>query len=538
MMSMRKPPKILIIDDDPSIWKMFERFLTGNGYEVSTSKGGQEGLSLLRSEFFNLIILDICLPGIDGLSLLSKIKHFSPDTEVIMITCSSNTETAIQSFQLGACDYLMKPIELNLLLQIVKKALEKQNLEFERKQLTAQLNFKNMQLEKQRDLLEGKLIEDDQKIFRLVKQEFLTKKLLEKVIESLPLGALVIDKEGKVLMCNKVQEKFSGLSRESLLGINLFQENLPEELMPWQKMEIDFLSNKFHEVKVVDQRLEKDRILSITLFPLVDEEGEPTSFIFLCTDITKERRIEEHTIQSEKMAAIGQLVTTLVHQIRNPLGIIGSSVQCCMEKGEDQDGFKKHFEIIYRNVLNTDKIISYLLEFAKPKILEFKKCNTNQILIEVYRLIKVDFSKSRIRFLRHFDRYLPKINCDKELLKQVFLNLFMNAKQAMLQGGTISIRTKYNSSNQMAEIIIKDTGIGIPKTNMGNIFTPYFTTKRKGTGLGLPIVHRIIMDHHGQVFCESEEGKGTQITILLPIQSNNLEIQYPGRENEQNSYRG
>ena len=535
---MKKPPKILVIDDDPSVCQIFGRFLTTNGYEVLTSDSGQEGFSLLRSKFFNLILLDIHLPGINGLSVLPKIKSFSSDTEVIMITGHWDTETAVQSFQLGACNYLTKPVELNLLLQTIKKALEKQTLEFENKHLIAQLDYKNLLLEKQTELLEGKLIEEDQKILRLVKQELLARRLLEKVIESLPLGALVIDKEGKVLMCNKAQEKFSGLSRDSLLGINLFQEHLPEELIPWQKMEIDFLSNKSHEVKVVDQRLEKDRILSITLFPLVDEEGEPTSFIFLCTDITKEKRIEEHTIQSEKMAAIGQLVTTLAHQIRNPLGIIGSSVQCCMEKVEEQNGLKKHFEIIYRNVQTTNKIISYLLDFAKPKTLESKENNINQILIEVYRLIKVDFSKNRIRFLRHFYRYLPKIHCDKELLKQVFFNLLMNAKQAMLEGGTISISTRYNSSNQMIEIIIKDTGIGIPQKNMGNIFNPYFSTKVKGTGLGLSIVHRIIMDHHGLVFCQSEEGKGTKMTIFLPIQSNNLEIQYPGRENEQNTYRG
>ncbi len=533
---MKKPPKILIVDNDPSICQLFERFLTANGYEVLTSNSGRESLSLLKTEFANLILLDMQLPDINGLEILPKIKGLCLDTEVIMITGHWNTETAVQSFKLGACGYLTKPIALDLLLEAVKKALEKQTLEFEKKHLTAQLNYKNLLLEKQTKLLEGKLVEEDQKILRLAKQELLTRRLLEKMIESLPLGALVIDKEGKVLMCNKVQEKFSGLSRDSLLGINLFQEHLPEELIPWQIMEIDFLRNKSHEVKVVDQRLEKDRILSITLFPLIDEEGEPTSFIFLCTDITKEKRIEEHTIQSEKMAAIGQLVTTLVHQIRNPLGIIGSSVQCCMEKVEDQDGFKKHFEIIYRNVLNTNKIITYLLEFAKPKALEFKECNINQILIEVYRLIKVDFSKSRIRFLRHFDRYLPKIHCDKELLKQVFFNLFMNAKQAMLEGGTISISTRYNSSDQLIEIIIKDTGIGISQKNMGNIFNPYFTTKKTGTGLGLPIVHRIITDHHGQVLCESEEGKGTKIAIFLPTQSNNLEIQYPGRENEQNTH--
>ena len=524
---MKKPPKILIIDDDPSICKIFERFLSTHNYEVLTLNDGQEGLSLLRSEFFNLIILNIRLPGIDGLSLLSKIKHFSPDTEVIMITGHSNTETAIQSFQLGACDYLTKPIELNLLLQIVKKALEKQNLEFERKQLIAQLNFKNVQLEKQRDLLEGKLIEEDRRILRLVKEELLTRRLLEKVIGSLPLGAIVIDKEGRLLMCNKVQEIFSGLSRDSLLGINLLRDPLPKDLEPWQEMAKDFLSNKSHEVKVVDQRLEKNRVLSITLFPLIDEEGSPTSFIFLCADITQGKRIEEQTIQSEKMIAIGQLVTTLVHQIRNPLAIIGSAIQCCMEKAEDNNGLKKHFEIIYRNVQSTNRIISYLLNFAKPKIIEFKENNINQILIEVHRLIKIDLSKNRVRVLRHFDRYLPKIPCDKELLKQGFFNLFMNSKQAMSKGGVISITTRYNSLEEKIEIIIKDNGSGIPKKHLPNIFNPYFTTKAKGTGLGLPIVHRIITDHHGQIFSESEEGIGTKMTILLPIPSKHLGSQAP-----------
>jgi len=538
MALIKKPPKLLIIDDDPSLCRIFKRFLTTNGCEVFTSGDSQEGLFLSRSEFFNVIILDIALPGIDGLALLSKIKSFSPDTEVIMITGYWNIEAAVQSFKFGAHDYLTKPIEIDLLFQVVKKALEKQALGFDKRHLTSEIQFKNIILEKQKEMLEGKVIENDQRIFRLIKQGLFTKKLLEIMIESLPLGAMVIDKEGRVLICNKVQEMFSGLSRDSLLGKNLFQDTLPVDLKPWQEMAKDFLSSRFYEIKVVDQRPEKDKILSITLSSLVDEKRNSTSFIFLTADITNEKRREEQIIQSEKMTAIGQLATSLAHQIRNPLAIIGSATQYCMEKRGEENGLKRYFKIIYRNVQNANKIISELLDFAKPKLLELKQNDINQILIELYRLIKVDFLKNGIRILRRFDRYLPKVLCDNESLKQVFFNLFMNSKQAMPKGGIISIITKYNSRNQTVEIIIKDTGKGIGKKYMPNIFNPYFTTKEKGTGLGLSIVHRIITDHHGKILSESKEGKGTKMTIILPIQSRNLGSQNHRRENEQDSCRG
>jgi PAS domain S-box-containing protein len=349
---------------------------------------------------------------------------------------------------------------------------------------------------------------------------------------------MVIDKEGRVLMCNKVQEIFSGISRDSLLGKNLFQDPLPIDLKPWQEMAKDFLSSKSYELKVVDQRPEKNRILSITRSSLMDEKGSPTSFVFLSADITNEKRTEKQIVQSEKIMALGQLAANLAHQIRNPLAIIGSATQYCMEKREEENGLKRYFKIIYRNVQNANKIISELLDFAKPKLLEFKQNDVNQILIELYRLIKVDFLKNRIRILRRFDRYLPKVLCDNESLKQVFFNLFMNSKQAMPKGGIISIITKYNSRNQTVEIIIKDTGKGIGKKYMPNIFNPYFTTKEKGTGLGLSIVHRIITDHHGKILPESKEGKGTKMTIILPIQSRNLGSQNHRRENEQDSCRG
>lgn len=520
--SVKKPAKILIIDDDASVCEIFKRFLISEGYEVSTSNDGQEGLLLSRSQFFHVVLLDICLPGTDGLVLLPKIIDFSPATEVVMITGNWTIETSIRAFELGAYDYLMKPIDSNHLFQVVQKAVQKQTLEFEKRNLIAEIEFKNALLEEQKRLLEEKLIGDDQRIYQLVKEDIEIKKLLEEMIESLPLGVMVVDKEGQILMCNKVQEIFSGLSKDLLLGKNLFQDPLPKDLESWQKMEKNFLNSGTYEIKVFDQRPEKDVVLAITLSSLVDETGSSKGFIFLSANITNEKKIEKQIIQTEKMTAIGQLVTSLAHQIRNPLAIIMSATQHCLEKAGNENGLKKYYEIIYRNTLNANKTISDLLGFAKPKLLELRKHDINRLLEEICRLIRIDFSKNRIKVLRRSNRDLPKILCDKESLKQVFFNLLMNSKQAMPGGGCISLTTSYNPGDQVVCIIIEDTGNGIPKEHLPRIFDPYFTTKAKGTGLGLSIVHRIISDHRGSILPESKEGEGTKMTITLPIDSTNL----------------
>jgi len=270
---------------------------------------------------------------------------------------------------------------------------------------------------------------------------------------------------------------------------------------------------------VFDQRPEQNRVLSITISSMIEETGISGSFILLSADITNEKKIEEQVIQTEKMTAIGQLVTTLAHQIRNPLAIIMSATQHCLEKAENENGLRKYYEIIYRNSLDANKTISDLLDFAKPKLLELKKHSINQILEEICRLIRIDFSKNRIKILRRFDRDLPKVLCDKESLKQAFLNLFMNSKQAMPGGGCISLTTSYNPVDRVVRIIIEDTGNGIPKEHLTRIFDPYFSTKEKGTGIGLSIVHRIISDHHGRILPESKEGEGTKMIITLPIDS-------------------
>jgi two-component system sensor histidine kinase AtoS len=306
------------------------------------------------------------------------------------------------------------------------------------------------------------------------------------------------------------------------LGKNLFQDPIPNELESLREIGKNFANSGTYEVQLLDQGSEKDRVLSVTLSSLVDENGNSKGFIFLSIDVTNQKKIEKQIIQIEKITAIGQLVTSLAHQIRNPLAIIMSATQHCLEKAGNGNGLKKYYEIIYRNTLNANKTISDLVGFAKPKLLELRKCDINRLLEEICRLIRIDLSKNRIKVLRRFDRDLPKILCDRESLKQAFFNLLMNSKQAMPGGGCISLTTSYNPGDGVIHIIIKDTGSGIAKEHLPRIFDPYFTTKEKGTGLGLSVVHRIISDHHGSIIPESKEGEGTKMTIILPIISTNL----------------
>lgn len=189
----------MIIDDDPTLVEGLKRFSNADSYRVLASGSEQEALFLWRSEFFNLIVLNLSLPNIDGLFLLSRIKKLSADSEVVTLSDHGDIEKAIQSFRSGAFDHLVKPVEPGMIERAIKGALEKQCREFERRNALAEIVSKNMVLEGQNNILDLKVVRSDQSILRMMKSRILTRKLFEKVIQSLPFGAILIDKEGCIL---------------------------------------------------------------------------------------------------------------------------------------------------------------------------------------------------------------------------------------------------------------------------------------------------------------------------------------------------
>jgi signal transduction histidine kinase len=238
------------------------------------------------------------------------------------------------------------------------------------------------------------------------------------------------------------------------------------------------------------------------------------------------RRLEAQLHQAEKMAVLGEMVAGVSHEIRNPLGIIGSTAELLIQKTEDGDPRKQLSKIIMEETTRLNSIVTDFLDFARPTTPHLSECRVDKVLERNLKFLEFELEKRGIEVELHFAENGRPVYADGDLLYRAFLNIFVNAMEALNEGGTIRVITRYKEPKEdTLEIIITDTGSGISKEMIGKIFDPFFTTRETGTGLGLPIVRNIIESHGGTIFIESPprqkpqeaENKGTAIIISLPV---------------------
>jgi len=231
------------------------------------------------------------------------------------------------------------------------------------------------------------------------------------------------------------------------------------------------------------------------------------------------REAQEKLIQQEKMAALGEMATSMAHEIRNPLVSIGGFARRLKDKPVSGEQVKKYSEIIFEEVSRLERILQEILAFARESRPAFVATDMNKVIDDVFTLYKDTLSSKNIRVRTAISRDIPLISADPQQLKQVFINLFANAEQAMDEtGGELYIESRI--SDQMPpELIIEisNTGPSIPHDIMANIFNPFFTTKSSGTGLGLAIVHRIIDSHKGKIHVKNRSGPDDGVTFMITL---------------------
>jgi signal transduction histidine kinase len=232
------------------------------------------------------------------------------------------------------------------------------------------------------------------------------------------------------------------------------------------------------------------------------------------------RRLEDKLNHAERLASLGEMVASVSHEIRNPLGIVRSTAEILDKRLKDQAPASKHLaEILITETTRLDDIVREFLDFARPQVPRFTKGLINDLIVKVEDFMQPEFDKNQISVANDLDSDLEPMNIDQNLLYRAFLNLFVNAVQAMPDGGTLSISTSMATEEKKKIIImIKDTGIGIAKEKQAMIFTPFYTDKNRGTGLGLAIAKNIIEEHNGSIAVESETGKGATFIIALALQ--------------------
>jgi two-component system, NtrC family, sensor histidine kinase HydH len=229
------------------------------------------------------------------------------------------------------------------------------------------------------------------------------------------------------------------------------------------------------------------------------------------------RRLEDKLNQAERLATLGEMVASVSHEIKNPLGIVHSTAEILNKRLKDQAPGSKHLaEIIITETSRLDDIVREFLDFARPQVPQLTEIQINDLIMKVEEFIQPELSNKQISLENNLAGELRPIHLDKSLFYRALLNLFVNAVQAMPDGGILSVSTALSATEKGKVVIkIRDTGIGIAEEKLSVIFTPFYTDKNRGTGLGLAIAKNIIEQHNGTITVESEVGKGSTFSIIL-----------------------
>jgi two-component system NtrC family sensor kinase len=274
----------------------------------------------------------------------------------------------------------------------------------------------------------------------------------------------------------------------------------------------------------------EERIIAWHNTTLRDEKGGIIGTLSSGEDITLRKQTEEELIRSEKLVSLGQLAASVAHEVNNPLAGIMVYIKLLLKRYKERkiqnENTKKQLLKIEKELERTTRIIRNLLDFARQSEPNIRPVNINKVLEAALLLVEHQINLENIKLVRKSEARLPLVLADFDKIQQVFVNIIMNAIQAMPDGGNLTISTSVAKGVRIGEslkdtvrIDIKDTGVGISKENMSKLFTPFFTTKEKGkgVGLGLPVVHGIIEQHKGKIKVASESNVGTTFTIYLEV---------------------
>ena len=515
---MTNKARILVVDDEPQIAEMISASLQVHGYSVAVAYDGEQGVKMTGLEKFDLAIMDIQMPGMDGITALGEIKKIDPEIEVIIATGHGTMGTAIQSMRKGAFDYLHKPFEIKELLAVVGKALEKRKFNDITKAIFSTI--------KPEELLRVTI----DSITRILKAEESLLVLPDKdgrlavaISEGLEDKARL---NSRLALCERIMGRLDGGDKAILLvdepakdntfmdlpGIGeikcalflpLMEENKPAGLININRVqEGDFFTeDDLHRAKIFGS-LVNLALRNSNLYRQLQET-------------------QLQLIQAEKMSALGQLAGGLAHEINNPLSGILGLTQLVLENTPPASQNHTDLKDIEKAVFRCKKIIVSLLSFARQEKTRMEPLNINEVIEETLTLCARQMELKSVRINRLFTQGLPMANGDFQQLMQVFLNLFTNARDAMPEGGELTVETRLLKDPAGRELLVttvSDTGTGIKPEILDSVFDPFFTTKPvgKGTGLGLSVCLGIINKHNGAIKAYSRPGGGSTFTISLP----------------------
>ncbi|MBU0965253.1 MAG: response regulator [Proteobacteria bacterium] len=498
---------VLIVDDEPMLRQTLEDILKKRGFAPVSAGTGRQALEELVRREFSVVLLDLRLDDMSGMAVLSRIRERWPDTQCILLTGHASQDSAIEAVNLGAYSYVMKPCDMEQLLLTIRRAAEKWQMA-------------------------GSLRRSEASYRRLH--------------DSMTDAFVVVDMEGRLLEWNKVFSSMLGYMDEELRQLS-YMDLTPVEWRDMEKrmVEEQIIPHGYSEVYEKQYRRKDGSILPVELrtYLLRESNGQPSGMWAIVRDISQRKkdegeksRLEEQLIQAQKLESIGRLAGGVAHDFNNLLTVILGYGELVMQDMHKEHPSYESLRLICQAGLRARDLTRQLLAFSRKQLLEMQVVDINMVVKGFEKLICRVIGEDIDLQLVLPAQPLP-VKADTSQLEQVLMNLAVNARDAMPEGGTLTIETSLVDLDEQyaaqkpgvipgryIQIAVSDTGCGMDHETAGLIFEPFFTTKAKdkGTGLGLATSYGIIKQHNGNIWAYSEPGRGTIFKIHLPLARESL----------------
>jgi len=508
----RSQIRILVIEDEDYARECISDFLELVGFSAIQARNGREGVELFGKHGPSVIITDIRMPEMDGFEILKFVQAYSSETPVIVISGTNSLDDVAQCLKLGAWDYIVKPVyDYSVLEMSVLRALEKKQLLEENRRY--------------REYLEEEVIKRS--------DELLSSAVRFKTLFNLAGDVLFIhDRDGKIIDCNEAAFQHTGYSRKRLLEMNMRDLILPADAGHFDHVmaRLPHKSSIMYELRSVH---ESGAVSVMELHAtMITTEATPIVFV-ICREVTERRRMEQEReeLQAQVAAAqrvelVGMLVSGIVHDFNNVLtALTGYASMLQADAAKVGGPVAAYADKITDIAAKGQGITARLMSFIRKKREELVPVDIHKVLTETEQLLRPNSSHIRINL--EFGAERAVVLGGESQMQSVFLNLGLNARDAMQNGGALTFRT-YNEERCVGSerkgcgfimVDVIDTGTGIEESVIGKIFEPLFTTKPHGvgTGIGLPSVLYCVKDMHGSIEVDSKVGVGTTFKISLPL---------------------
>lgn len=484
--------RILVVDDEKNIRDGSERVLIRLGHQVALATQGEEALALMARQPADVVLLDLKMPGMDGLEVLGQLRNLFPDTLVIIVTGFATIETAIEAMKTGAYDLMTKPFRPEQLRHVVSRAIEHLTLRDELDRLTA---------------------EKEKGLWAITTE----KSRLKTVVNSIIAGILITELDKRIVMCNPAFGQMLRVEPETIIGTMPSQHTTLGHL---DQMITEVLNNSPNNEDITREFVLTDgrpTYLRATASLVTSETGSPLGLVTVVRDVTYLKEQEK-----EKVAFIAMLT----HELRSPLGAVDAQFHVIL-KGLAGQLTAKQQDLLGRmrkRILNVQEMITNLLDLSRIETGQFvhekKLTDLCPIVQETVEMLSGPAGEKNITLEMQFSEQLPRVMADPGAMKDVVNNLVSNALRYTPAGGQVMV--SLNGENSALVLKVSDNGLGIAPEYHQKIFERFFRVKDPrggnvvGTGLGLPIVKAIVQDHQGVIEVDSAVGRGSTFTVRLP----------------------